>query len=43
MNRMSIYALALGVFLTATSELVVSGILNVIADNLNISLALAGN
>ncbi|MBU7318144.1 MFS transporter [Paenibacillus oleatilyticus] len=42
MHRISIYALALGVFLTATSELVVSGILNVIADNLNISLALAG-
>ncbi|WP_025851874.1 MFS transporter [Paenibacillus ehimensis] len=42
MHRMSIYTLALGVFLTATSELVVSGILNVIADSLNISLALAG-
>ncbi|MCZ8516997.1 MFS transporter [Paenibacillus filicis] len=39
---MSIYVLALGVFLTATSELVISGILHVIAKDLNISIALAG-
>lgn len=42
MNRMSIYVLALGVFLTATSELVISGILHVVAKDLNISIALAG-
>ncbi|MEW9699519.1 MFS transporter [Paenibacillus sp. SI8] len=42
MNRLSIYVLALGVFLTATSELVVSGILNMIAKDLAISIALAG-
>ncbi|TNJ64173.1 MFS transporter [Paenibacillus hemerocallicola] len=42
MNRLSIYVLALGVFLTATSELVVSGILPVIAEDLQISIALAG-
>ncbi|MFM1655820.1 MFS transporter [Brevibacillus sp. B_LB10_24] len=42
MNRITIYVLALGVFLTATSELVVSGILNYIAEDLHISLALAG-
>jgi DHA1 family putative efflux transporter-like MFS transporter len=42
MNRLSIYILALGVFLTGTSELVVAGILHVIAEDLNISIALAG-
>ncbi|NOU86910.1 MFS transporter [Paenibacillus sp. LMG 31460] len=42
MNRLSIYILALGVFLTATSELVVAGILHIIAEDLNISIALAG-
>ncbi|MCR8643766.1 MFS transporter [Paenibacillus sp. N1-5-1-14] len=42
MNRFVIYILALGVFLTATSELVISGILNVISQDLNISLALSG-
>ncbi|MGO4268426.1 MFS transporter [Paenibacillus sp. TAF58] len=42
MNRLSIYILALGVFLTATSELVVAGILKVIAEDLNISIAVAG-
>lgn len=42
MNRLSIYVLALGVFLTATSELVVSGILHTIATDLNTSIALAG-
>lgn len=42
MNRLSIYVMALGVFLTATSELVVSGILNVIAQDLHISIALSG-
>lgn len=38
----TIYMLALGVFLTATSELVVSGILPRIAEDVNISLAMAG-
>jgi len=42
MNRPTIFMLALGVFFTATSELVVSGVLNVIAEDLNVSLALAG-
>ncbi|WP_245600199.1 MFS transporter [Paenibacillus harenae] len=38
----TIYMLTLGVFLTATSELVVSGILPRIAEDVNISLAIAG-
>ncbi|MDQ6420621.1 MFS transporter [Paenibacillus sp. LHD-117] len=42
MYRWTVYILAFGVFLTATSELVVSGIMNIIADDLQISLALAG-
>ncbi|MFX3634219.1 MAG: MFS transporter [Candidatus Pristimantibacillus sp.] len=42
MNKWTIYVLALGVFLTATSELVVAGILHVLAKDLNISIAFAG-
>lgn len=42
MNKITLYVLALGVFLTATSELVVSGILPRIAEDVNISLAVAG-
>lgn len=42
MNRMVIYLLALGVFLTGTVEMVVAGILNVIAYDLMISVTLAG-
>lgn len=42
MNRLSIYLLALGAFLVGTAELVVAGILNIIADELRISIALAG-
>ncbi|RIX53925.1 MFS transporter [Paenibacillus nanensis] len=42
MNKITLYVLALGVFLTATSELVVSGILPRIAADVNISLAMAG-
>lgn len=42
MNRLSISVLALGVFVTATAELVVSGILRMIAEDLNVSIALAG-
>ncbi|MCS7463167.1 MFS transporter [Paenibacillus doosanensis] len=41
-TALSIYILAVGVFLTATSELVVSGILPRIAEDVNISLAVAG-
>ncbi|MDD9268599.1 MFS transporter [Paenibacillus sp. GCM10023248] len=42
MNKWTIYVVALGVFLTATSELVVAGILQVLAKDLNISIAFAG-
>ncbi|MDF2835740.1 MAG: major facilitator superfamily 1 [Paenibacillus sp.] len=42
MQRLTIYMITLGVFLTATSELVVSGILRVLADDFSISIALAG-
>ena len=42
MNRLVIYVLTIAVFFTATSELVVAGILNVLADQMQISVALAG-
>ncbi|SFT09038.1 MFS transporter [Paenibacillus sp. BC26] len=42
MNRLNMYLLAFGAFLVATAELVVSGILSVIAADMNISVALAG-
>ncbi|XEC96326.1 MFS transporter [Paenibacillus tarimensis] len=42
MNRLSIYLLALGAFLAGTAELVVAGILHIIADDMMISIALAG-
>lgn len=42
MNRFVIYLLMIAVFFTATSELVVTGILNVLADRLHVSVALAG-
>lgn len=42
MNRLIVYLLALGAFLVATAELVVAGVLQVIADDLHVSLALAG-
>ncbi|WP_326074226.1 MFS transporter [Paenibacillus alba] len=42
MNRLTIYVLTIGIFLTATAELVVSGILAYMAEDLQISLALAG-
>lgn len=42
MNRSILYLLTLGVFLTATSELIVGGILQIIADDMHISVALAG-
>lgn len=41
-NRINIYLLATGAFLTAVAELVVAGILNVIAEDMDISIALAG-
>lgn len=42
MNRLNIYLLALGCFVVGTVELVVAGILGAIADDLHISIALAG-
>ncbi|RCW47438.1 MFS transporter [Paenibacillus prosopidis] len=42
MNRIVIYILTIAVFFTATSELVVAGILNVLADQMHVSVALAG-
>ncbi|MBW7458463.1 MFS transporter, partial [Paenibacillus sepulcri] len=42
MNRIVIYILMIAVFFTATSELVVAGILNVLAEEMHISVALAG-
>jgi DHA1 family putative efflux transporter-like MFS transporter len=42
MNRMVIYVLMIAVFFTATSELVIAGILNVLADQMQISVSLAG-
>ncbi|WP_028549432.1 MFS transporter [Paenibacillus sp. UNC451MF] len=42
MNRLNIYLLALGAFVTGTAELIVVGILPAIANDLNISIALAG-
>lgn len=42
MNRFIIYLLALGAFLVGTAELIVAGVLNVIAQDLDISIALAG-
>jgi MFS transporter, DHA1 family, putative efflux transporter len=42
MNRIVIYILSIAVFFTATSELVIAGILNVLADQMHVSIALAG-
>ncbi|ACT00468.1 MFS transporter [Paenibacillus sp. JDR-2] len=42
MNRVVIYVLMIAVFFTATSELVIAGILNVLAVQMNISVSLAG-
>lgn len=42
MNRLAIYLLALGAFVTGTAEFVVSGILELIAEDLNVSIAAAG-
>ncbi|QOV12006.1 MFS transporter [Viridibacillus arvi] len=42
MNRITIYLLALGAFLTGTAEFVVSGVLELIAVDLNVSISVAG-
>ncbi|RUS45052.1 MFS transporter [Cohnella sp. AR92] len=42
MNRFSVYLLAFGAFFTATSEIVVGGILTIIAEDLDVSVSLAG-
>jgi DHA1 family putative efflux transporter-like MFS transporter len=42
MHRIAIYILMIAVFFTATSELVVAGILNVLAEQIHVSVALAG-
>lgn len=42
MSRFAIYLLALGAFVVGTAEFVVSGVLEVISDDLNVSISLAG-
>jgi DHA1 family putative efflux transporter-like MFS transporter len=42
MNRLSIYLLALGAFVLGVTEYVVAGTLDIIAQDLNISISLAG-
>lgn len=42
MKRSILFVLTLGIFLTATSELIVGGILPIMAEDLHISIALAG-
>jgi len=42
MNRFAIYLLALGAFVIGTAEFVVSGILEIISNDLDVSIALAG-
>ncbi len=42
MNHLTIYLLALGAFVTGTAEFVVSGILEIISEDLNVSISLAG-
>ncbi|MBB6634920.1 MFS transporter [Cohnella thailandensis] len=41
-NLIYVYLLALGAFFTATSELVVGGLLNIIAEDMEVSVSLAG-
>lgn len=41
-NRIAIYLLALGAFVLGTAEFIVSGILEVISEDLNVSISLAG-
>lgn len=42
MNKLMIYLLALGAFLTGTAEFVVSGIIEIIAKDLDVSISAAG-
>lgn len=42
MNRLPILMLALGAFLVGTAELVVGGVLHAMAEDLGVSIALAG-
>jgi DHA1 family putative efflux transporter-like MFS transporter len=42
MNKLIIYILAFGAFLTGTAEFVVSGILEIIANDLDVSISVAG-
>ncbi|MEF2968427.1 MFS transporter [Paenibacillus sp. M1] len=42
MKLWKLYVLALGVFITGTSELIVSGIVNILAEDLGVTLAAAG-
>lgn len=42
LNRLAVYLLAIGAFITGTAEFVVSGILELIASDLQISIAAAG-
>ncbi|MXQ52406.1 MFS transporter [Shimazuella alba] len=42
MKNLGIYLLAIGTFLTGTSEMVVTGIVNMIANDLEITISLAG-
>ncbi|MCR8658728.1 MFS transporter [Paenibacillus endoradicis] len=42
MNRVAIYLLALGAFVVGTAEFIVSGVLEIISRDLNVSISLAG-
>jgi DHA1 family putative efflux transporter-like MFS transporter len=42
MNRIAIYLLALGAFVLGTAEFIVSGVLEIISSDLDVSIALAG-
>lgn len=42
MNRLAIYLLALGAFCVGTGEFVVSGILELVSEDLNVSISVAG-
>ncbi len=42
MNKLSIYLLTLGTFLIGTTEMIVAGIVHMIADHFHITIALAG-
>ncbi|SIR67940.1 MFS transporter, DHA1 family, putative efflux transporter [Paenibacillus macquariensis] len=42
MNRIAIYLLALGAFVLGTAEFIVSGILEIISGDFDVSISLAG-